>query len=411
MTTEDTLAAAPHPGGGRPRPGHRALIGGLAVTQTVGYGVLFYAFAVLLAPMGTGLGASVTQVTGALTLAVLVSAATAIPVGRWLDRHGGRWLMTSGSVLATAAVVAWSQVRTVVELYAVFAVLGVAAAMVQYEAAFAVIIQTVRASRRASSMLAVTVVAGFASSIFLPLTGVLTAHLHWRTAILVLAGVHGLLTVPIHALVVPAAGRTGQRAPAASGAVRLALRDRGFWLLVVGFSLQGAAMTTVAVHLVAYLTRLGHPVVFATTTAGLLGVLSVTGRVLTTGLRRYGSTAAIAAAVFVLQAGAVAALPVLGGSPAGAVGCVVAFGLGFGIASVTRPALNADRYPTSAYASISGAQNLPVVLAKASAPLAAAAVLTASTSYTPVMVGTAVACLLAAACLLALDRARVTAAP
>ena len=90
--------------------GGRRLVGALAVTQTVGYGVLYYAFAAVLGPISTDLGVTVTTVTGALTLAVLVAAAAAIPVGRWLDRRGGRGLMTAGSALGGGAVAAWSAV-------------------------------------------------------------------------------------------------------------------------------------------------------------------------------------------------------------------------------------------------------------------------------------------------------------
>ena len=49
-------------------------------------------------------------------------------LGRWVDRHGGHLLMTTGSVLGTASIVGWSQVHTVAGLYAVFMIVGVASA-------------------------------------------------------------------------------------------------------------------------------------------------------------------------------------------------------------------------------------------------------------------------------------------
>lgn len=405
MSSETLVAAGPIDGDGGHERAHRAraLIAAFAITQTVGYGVLYYAFAVLLTPMVADLHTSTAAVTATLTFAVLVSATAAIPIGRWLDRHGGRSLMTTGSILGTVAIAAWSQVHNLAQLYVVFAAIGLASAMVLYEAAFAVIVRTADADRRPSALLAITIVAGFASSIFLPLTGALTEHLGWRGALLALAALHGAITIPLHALVVP--GRLSARTPkppAASGRamnLRTALRDRGFWLLVAGFSLQGAAVATIAVHLVAYLTRVGHSLVFATTIAGLLGVLSVTGRLVTTGLRYRASTATVTATVFALQGLAVAFLPALGHSSAGAVVCVVAFGFGFGVASLARPALLAQRYGTIAYATISGALTLPATIAKATAPLVAAVIYTAAGSYTPVMTAAAAACLTAAACL------------
>src|SRR3982751_2462977 len=97
----------------------RRIVAALAVTQTVGYGVLYYAFAVLLQPMASTLHATPATVTGALTVSVLAGAVLAVPVGRWLDRHGGRALMTVGSIAATALVVAWSQVHGILALYLV----------------------------------------------------------------------------------------------------------------------------------------------------------------------------------------------------------------------------------------------------------------------------------------------------
>lgn len=57
--------------------------------------------------------------------------------------------------------------------------------------------------------------------------------------------------------------------------------------------------------------------------AGLLGVLSVTGRLVTTALARRRGMAAITAAIFVVQAAGAAALPHLGRSLAGAAACVL----------------------------------------------------------------------------------------
>src|SRR5690349_1441581 len=76
-----------------------------AITQTIGYGCLYYSFAVLLHPIADDLHASPAAVTGALTTAVLAWAAMAVPVGRWLDRHGGRALMTAGAVAGAVLLV------------------------------------------------------------------------------------------------------------------------------------------------------------------------------------------------------------------------------------------------------------------------------------------------------------------
>src|SRR5690242_20592112 len=155
----------------------RLMVAALAITTTVGYGVLTYAFSALLGPMSAELSISTTTAVGASTTAVLVSGLMSIPVGRRLDVRGGRGLMSSGSVLAAIAVLGWSQVQNVAQLYAVFVVIGVACAMVLYPPAFAVVVAVAEPAKRTNSILTITLVGGLASSIFLPLTGYL-AHAH-----------------------------------------------------------------------------------------------------------------------------------------------------------------------------------------------------------------------------------------
>ena len=385
----------------------RTIVAALAVTQTVGYGALHYSFAVLLTPLAEDLHTSVTAVTGAFTAATLAGAVAAVPVGRWLDRHGGRALMTAGSVAGAVLLATLSAVDSLPALYVVWTGIGFAAAMSCYEAAFAVLVAWHPQPRRLSNaLLAVTVVAGFASSVFLPLTGALVDRYGWRIAALVLAALHGGLTIPLHAIVLRRPARPPRRdwvdrdleaAQARRTAVHTALRDPAFWLLAGAFLAHAAAVSALGVHLVAYLIAAGHPATFAATTAGLLGLLSVTGRLAVTGAQRRVAPTTAVAAVFALQAVAVAGLALAGRTAAGAVTAVVGFGLGFGVATIARPAMLAARYDTSGYATITGILTVPLTIAKATAPLGAAAALTTTGSYTPMLAATAAACLVAAA--------------
>ncbi|MGE5156251.1 MAG: MFS transporter [Betaproteobacteria bacterium] len=362
-------------GRGRARPCR--LIGGLAISQTVGYGVLYYAFAVLITPIADSLRASTAAVTGAITTSIVVSAAAAIPVGRWLDRCGGRGLMVAGSALGSIAVVAWSQVTQLWQLYGVFVLIGLAGAASLYEAAFPVVMAASRPVDRDRALLAVTIVGGFASTIFFPLTGLLLAQLGWRTTVLVFAGLLAVATLPAHLSVVPRHGRLGRGTPApahARGVVGLALRDSKFWWIGAAFVAQAAAVSAVSVLLVTYLRQVGHPATVAAFLSGLLGALSVAGRLLTTGLARRHGMPAITAVIFAIQAAGIIALPHIGRGTAGAAACVVGFGLGFGVATIARPAIIAARYGTARYATIAATMTLPITLAKAFAPLVAATV-------------------------------------
>ena len=375
----------------------RRIVAALAISQTVGYGTLYYAFAVFLAPLAADLHASTTAVTGTFTASVLTSAALAVPVGRRLDRHGGRVLMTLGSLAGALLLVAWSQIDSLWQLYAVQIGIGAASAASLYEAAFAVLIAWHSPDRRSGALLALTVVAGFASTIFLPLTGWLVEHHGWRTALLFLAAIQALLTVPLHALAVRAAPARATRPPAGPLPVKAVLNDRVFWLLAIGFTANTSAISVLTVHLVAALTSWGHTATFAATTAGLFGLLSVTGRLAVTGLQRRYRTTTVVAAVFTVQAIAVASLPLLGASAAAAIIGVVGFGLGFGVATIAKPVLLADRYDTRRYATIAGILVIPMTIAKAAAPLGAAALHARSGGYASVFAATAFICAVAAA--------------
>ncbi|MEV0134321.1 MFS transporter [Dactylosporangium sp. NPDC050688] len=406
-TTPPAHRLTPGPAEGR-RPaafhGWR-IVAAFAVTQTAGYGCLYYAFAVLLHPIAAGLHTSTTAVTGAVTTALLASAATAVPAGRWLDRHGGRAMMTTGSLAGAGLLAACSQVRAVWQLYAVLLGLGAAMAMSLYEPATAVIVSWFDPARRPRALLGMIVVAGFASTVFMPLTGVLEHRYGWRATLLALAAGYAAVAVPLHALVVrrPPAPAARMSTVAGRGAVvRAALRDGRFWCLAVAFVAHGAAMSAMTVHLVGFLVHAGHPATFAATVAGLLGVLSVTGRLALTGAQRRLRLHRVVGAVFAVQAVAACSLPFTGTSRAGAVVAVTGFGLGFGVASLATPALLADRYGTSAYASIAGTLAAPVTLAKAGAPLGAAALYTGTGSYTPVLLTIGAAGLVAAGGIFAL---------
>ncbi|MEU8265120.1 MFS transporter [Micromonospora sp. NPDC048999] len=399
MTTTTTAPTDPTVGG---RHGWR-IVATLAITSTVGYGTLYYAYAVLLGPMAASLDASTTAITGALTASVLAGALMAIPVGRWLDRHGGRALMTVGSLTATALLMAWSQVQTIGQLYAVMIGIGITSAMVLYEPAFAVIVSWFTPDRRAKALLAITIVAGFASTIFMPLASLLAGHLGWRGALLVLAVIHGVVTVPLHALTVrqPPHTTTASDVPTRPDGrrraiVKAAMRDARFWILAATFIAHGAATSTMTVHLVGYLTSRGHAATFAATAAGLLGVLSVTGRLVLAGARRRLPVTTVVAAVFATQAAAVLAMPLLAGTRTGAVITVVGFGLGFGITSLATPALLAERYGTTAYATIAGRLAAPVTIARATGPLAAAVLLHTNGDYQLLLAAVAACCALAA---------------
>lgn len=369
------------------------LVARLAITQAVGYGVLYYTFAAFLAPTARTLHTSTTTVTGALTASLLAGAAAALPVGRWLDRHGGRALMATGSFAATVCALAWSRVENVAELYAVWIVLGIACSAVLHEAAFAVIVSWFEPADRLRAILAVTVLAGFAGIVFLPLASALARAYGWREAVALLAMGYGCVSVPLHLLIrrpphlsmplrhAPPADTTASATNSASASasasgrsaqIRTAVREGVFWVLAGSFVAETGALTAISVLLVTMLHALGHSQTFAATAAGLVGVLSIAGQLTAATIGRRWPAGYITAAAFAVQAVGAVLLPLAGHGRIGAVCCVATIGLGFGVSAVTRPAILSDRYGTTAYATLAAAWGVPTYLVRALAPLGAA---------------------------------------
>src|SRR3982074_2046523 len=94
----------------------------LGVTQIVSWGTLYYSVAVLGASMRAELGVSSETLFGAYSLALLIAAVGAPSVGRAIDRYGGRRVMSIGSIVAGAALLAIAHVHSTPALYAAWSI-------------------------------------------------------------------------------------------------------------------------------------------------------------------------------------------------------------------------------------------------------------------------------------------------
>ena len=113
------------PAGGRYR---WVLAVALGITELTSLGILYYAISVFLAPMERDLGWTRAESSGAFSFGLLMSGLAAVPIGRWLDRHGARLVMTLGSIAGVALLLAWSTVDGLAEYYLLWAGMGVALA-------------------------------------------------------------------------------------------------------------------------------------------------------------------------------------------------------------------------------------------------------------------------------------------
>lgn len=380
----------------------------LAVTQTVGYGVLYYAFSVFVAPMERELGWSRAETSAAFSLALLLSSLVAIPVGRHVDRYGARLLMTLGSVAGVVLVLLWSSVESLAAFYLIQAGIGLVMAAVFYEVAFTVVAVWFR-RRRPQAMLVITMMAGFASTIFIPLTTYLIGALGWRDALRLLALILAVVTVPLHALVLrqhpsmlglqPDGARETDKVNTneVSVAARDAYRAPTFWWLSGAFALDRIALIVLAAHSVPLLLERGYSAGLVAAAAGSIGAMQVAGRFVFAPVAGRLSLATLTVGVFLGRAVAFLLLLLVPGV-AGVWLFVILFGAANGATTLARAALVGELYGSAHYGSISGVMTTLIGVTQTIAPVAVGALHDFIGTYTPTLWGMVATSVLAALC-------------
>lgn len=368
----------------------------LGFTETVSWGVLYYAFSVMVTPTATELGWSRAQVSGALSVMLVVSGIVGLAVGRWLDEHGPRLLMTAGSIVAVPLVLAWSHVEDLGSFYAVWILIGIAFAALNYGPAFATMIVWFRRDRSRALTL-VTLIAGFSSTIFVPLAAWLVSLQGWRAALGTLALLLGVLTIVPHALLLrrrpadlglgvdgdPPDGHPDAPlvTPELSHSFREALGHPTFKWLALAFALYALGVG-IPVHLVAYLGDQGYSLAFAAVATGAIGASQVVGRLLFAPLERRLAPRVLSLLIYFGQPLAVLVL-LLVPTAIGVIAFVVLFGAARGAETLIRSTIVAGLYGPRRTASIAAVLTLATTLTQAIAPVSLGAVYDGLRSYVP----------------------------
>ncbi len=316
----------------------------LGVTQIIGYGTLYYSFSVLAPAIGQEFSWPSEWVYAALTVALLAGGFLAPYAGHLADRFGAARVMSIGSVAAAATLLAAALADTGFGYAAALVAMAMASSFVLYATAFAALVQ-VGGQGAQRSITHLTLIAGFASTLFWPITSLLLTQMDWHGVYLVFAALNLLVCAPLHFWLGRMGGAQPGRVPAARPeaapvADTLDGRQRrvGFALMLLGFAIEGFILSAVLMQIVPLLGGLGLSgnMLLITSLFGPAQVLSrLTNMVLGRNLPSTG-LAIIAAALPPL---AVAVVALTAPSLIGAVLFAVLFGLGSGLTSIVAGAL------------------------------------------------------------------------
>ncbi|MFZ4809568.1 MAG: MFS transporter [Hyphomicrobiaceae bacterium] len=371
-------------------PWHRSALGWLSapmgtavvtlgIGQIIAWGTTLYALGVLGTPIMADTGWSRTLVYGGLTAGLLTSGLISTLVGRLIDRHGGRAVMTAGSILTAVGLALLSRAPDETSYLAVWVLLGVAMRLTLYDAAFAAVVQ-VTPSRGRAAISYMTLFGGFASTVFWPIGHAIEAAVGWRDTLLVFAAINLLIGVPLHIFGLarrePKAAAAASATPGAPGAAPAAdsplLTGRkkliAMALFATVMSSNAFVFGALAVHLPSILQATGLAAGAAVTLAAIKGVAQVAGRVWEILFARKLAPLDVGRIAVAILPLSFVLLLAASGSFALALGFTLVLGVSNGLITIVRGAVPLYLFGAQGYGTILGILATPYLILNAVAP-------------------------------------------
>ena len=345
----------------------------LGITQITAWGTSYYCLGVLAAPISQDTGWSRGFVFLGFTVALLTMGLVSSAVGRAIDRHGGRAVMTLGTVFVSAGLFALAHVHGQAAYLAVWAFLGLGMRLCLYDAAFAALVQ-VAPSRGRKAISYLTLFGAFASSVFWVVGHTLNAQVGWRQTLVLFALINLVVCLPLHWLGLARRETAEAAAPTAATAdvdgppLEGRARSVAIVLFALIMSLNGFVFGVISVQLVPMLEAAGLATAAAVWVASMKGVAQFGGRVVEISFARNLRAITVARiAVGVLPPSLLLLLAGTGSLP-----LIVAFtllmGASQGVITIVRGAVPLVLFGAKGYGAVLGVIATPILIVNAASP-------------------------------------------
>jgi len=335
----------------------RQIVWPFAIAETIVWAAMYYSFPALLLEWERDLGWSKTELAGAFTSGLIVSAILAPVMGRLIDHGYGRYVFMGCMMLGAVLLCVLSRITEIWQFYAVWIGLGVAMSGALYEACFAIITRSFGVDAKRAITL-VTLVAGLAGTVSFPSAHALVEIMGWRYTVIVFAGAMIFVAGPLIWIGCRAADRMAEgRANVPSHKAQQALqvvKTVTFWALALAFAMLATHHAMIVTHILPMFDERGIPKEAAVLAASMLGPMQVAGRLAMMAAERHVSTMIIASGCFIAVGGASAALFGTAAIPSLIVLFVLLQGAGNGVVSIVRPVLVATLLSRRNFGVISG---------------------------------------------------------
>jgi MFS family permease len=353
------------------------LIASLGVAQIISWGSLFYAIAVLGAAIRRDIGVTDVFLFGAFTAGLVVSGTISPLVGRMIDRRGGRFTLSIGSVIAAAAMIALAASANAGMLLFGWLLAGAAMAFCLYDPAFATLSQHTGARYR-QAVTVLTLFGGFASTVFWLTSYMFMEAWGWRATFGIYAGFHLLICLPLHLWAIPrrmGTTRSSQSAPPSHPEVSPGIGSAQLGWLTTGFALATFVFSVVAVHIISLLTAAGLTLAQAVSISLLVGPMQVFGRIIELALGRHVRSVTVGLVAFGLMFISLFTLMRVQGLGVAAIVFVTAYGCGNGLLTIARGTVAGELFGLKGLGAVLGRISGASLYARAVAPASLPAML------------------------------------
>lgn len=344
----------------------------MALGQITAWAGMLYVFPALLLHWEGAFGWDRSEITGAITLAILLSAFAAPFGGRLIDAGFGASLMGFGAVLGAISLFSVVFVTQLWHFYLCWGLVGLSFSCCLYEPCFAIVTRC-RGEKAKDAIITITVLAGFAGALSFPGAHFITETWGWQVTLSVFAAMVLLVSAPALFIAARSFEKDRPKTPVSSPTIRDEHRrlvfDPLFWVMAIAFALLAIVHGVTLHHLLAMLDQRSVNKELAVTIAAFIAPMQVTGRLIMTVFARQASNHGVALSCFVLMGLSITTLFIAGGHPSMLVLFVILFGCSYGIVSIIRPLIARDLLGQDGFGVKSGSLALVYLVGSASAPL------------------------------------------
>ena len=321
------------------------------VINFIVFGISINTFTVYVKPIAAEMGWGRDKISLGISLAAIALGLSAPFVGTLIDRVGARPVMAVGTAMVGVGSLLLSKTQSLPSFYAIYILAGIGQGGATI-ISISLVISNWFSVKRGRALGIVMTGTGLGAMVMVPVTTKIVVMWDWRTSYFVMGWII-LLMVPVDLIFIrtrpsdmglqPDGDMVSAGEPAEIGGLSVpeAVKTRSFWLIGGMMMLSGLVAMGIGVHLMPYLTDIGHTEITASLIIGIISGLTVAGKLVMGSIAdRWGIRRVVVLTFAIIAAG----ILLLMGSKAFLIACLFAVVYGFAIGAplLINPALTAE---------------------------------------------------------------------